>query len=685
MLEKALDPSKVRIAYQNIPVSSLQIDPNMFLEDRSNEMSQRFVMSVKQCPDGSYVGYNESCPEISRRALKRCSDGTSVGSNEDCPTIYQELPTYTPPTIRPQESSQDLIKIGVAWLTVAYSLPQFVPPQPTCNQLSCQAQSKPAGAPFSRDGKEYQLFSDCSCIEGKCQCKTTEKETGPAHCDQQVCESRTKAIGSAYLRDGKTFQEFSECFCMENNCRCGNVEREIKAEGTIITPPMVTVPGLGNASFKPPDSKSLIKTSEWGEVPANQILVMMKNGSKPSDIEALASIMKGRVVGYLDFINLYQIETSGITETDLMDSLTKAKAYYGTEMVSPHQQAYLERSPLEDSAYGEGRARSYEIAGVQQAWDSIKNSSINLSDVTVGVTDDGLYRGYGEFSGEVEIDTTEPDSELKEPALTYPKNVSGSHGTGIMNILAADPNNGGLVGIASMPIGTNLKIEMINVLSSPTYTNDPGQFWFMGCLNALMKEIGNGSTILSCSWGNSEATELEVLSFKNFFTMTEKTNKTILFVCSAGNDGKAIDGSRRYPSGHNLSNVITVGSILNNGKLFKSNKISGNFEVTLAAPGEQAVWGMDDKDKIVCKGSNTMEYGGTSMATPFVAAAAALIRSIDPNLSAKEIKAILQETARTSIKVGNNQVPAPPELGGRILAIDLSVQKAIANRKNQKE
>ena len=64
------------------------------------------------------------------------------------------------------------------------------------------------------------------------------------------------------------------------------------------------------------------------------------------------------------------------------------------------------------------------------------------------------------------------------------------------------------------------------------------------------------------------------------------------------------------------------------------------------------------------------------MATPHVTAAAALIRSIDPCLTAGEIKDILIKTARN--KTGD--FPAPKELGGRILAIDLALNETIRLR-----
>jgi hypothetical protein len=198
----------------------------------------------------------------------------------------------------------------------------------------------------------------------------------------------------------------------------------------------------------------------------------------------------------------------------------------------------------------------------------------------------------------------------------------------------------------------------------------------MGYMLALCK-AGIGSDILSFSWGNSEADPDAVVEAGDFFREWAETYPDRLFICSAGNDGIAIDGLRRFPYSYHMSNVITVGCINNDGTLNEySNRISDNFEVTLAVPGDQAVWGRDDKGRIADSG------GETSMSVPFVTSAAALIRSLEPGLDASSIKSLLTETARASIEVDGRQVPAPEEVGGRVLAIDLAVQKVMANLRN---
>jgi hypothetical protein len=388
-------------------------------------------------------------------------------------------------------------------------------------------------------------------------------------------------------------------------------------------------------------------------------------------VHELANRLGAKVVGYIDFINLYQLETSGKNEEDLRDDLALARADPDILMAFPHQEIIPNKSPLDDPVYSKDNARSYEIVGVRQSWDAISSSGLSLSQAKIGVVDDGLYKGYGEFDGVVRINTRSNGSLLKNPSEDYP--IAGSHGTGIMNILAADPDNGGLVGIASEPLRDKLSVTMINMLS-PIYSKS-GDAWYMGYMLAL-SQAGIGSDILSFSWGNSEADPEAVLESEEFFKEWANAYPDHLFICSAGNDGKAIDGSRRFPYSYHLPNVITVGCINNDGTIQRdSNRISDTFEVTIGVPGDQVIWGRDDKGRIENTG------GETSMSVPFVTATAAMVRSLDPDLDASEIKSLLVRTARQSIDTGSKKVAAPKEVGGGILATDLAALEVIANLK----
>ncbi len=438
---------------------------------------------------------------------------------------------------------------------------------------------------------------------------------------------------------------------------------------------------LGPLTYKRPEKKDLIDTEKYGIVPANQVnVVISENAPNPSQTaEDLARELGGEVVGSFKYINLFQIETKSKTLEQLEQDIATAGNFNLIDLAFPTQQIYLEESskkwPLEDRIYKEGnRKRGYEIVGVQNAWDTLDNLTYPLRQVYVGVTDDGLYRGFREFDGVVEINDSIGQSHLSQTCRDFP-NV-GSHGTGVMNILAADPNNGNLTGIASKALGSRLQVMMINIFKE-------GVAWNWDSYYGLKNEIMSGCTILSCSWGSSNSTRENAMAFYLFFKKIYEDNSGILFVCSAGNDRKKGKGTERVPNGYfegySLPNMITVGNIWNNGSVEATcnvqNSGKSDFEVTLAAPGQEAVWGYNPNKDIW-----TNSGGGSSMATPHVTSAAAMIRSINPCLDAGQIKNILVRNGANNV----SGVDAPREIGGCILSIDASVREAIRIRNQTK-
>ena len=113
-----------------------------------------------------------------------------------------------------------------------------------------------------------------------------------------------------------------------------------------------------------------------------------------------------------------------------------------------------------------------------------------------------------------------------------------------------------------------------------------------------------------------------------------------LFVCAAGSLMQNLDEVPRYPASYKLKNLISVTASKNNDAFVSgtdddasSAAAWGVNTVNLAAPG----------DNIYSTHLNNsyLDYSGTSMATPLVTGVAALIKSLRPDLSATQIKALI--------------------------------------------
>jgi outer membrane protein assembly factor BamB len=120
-------------------------------------------------------------------------------------------------------------------------------------------------------------------------------------------------------------------------------------------------------------------------------------------------------------------------------------------------------------------------------------------------------------------------------------------------------------------------------------------------------------------------------------------------VCAAGNSSENIDSIPSYPAAYPLDNIITVGAS-DNRDLMASFSNYGSGSVDLFAPGESIL------STYFSGNSSYMVESGTSMATPFVTGAVALLRTQYPS-----------DTYRETINRVMNGADAVPTLAGKSL------------------
>lgn len=154
-------------------------------------------------------------------------------------------------------------------------------------------------------------------------------------------------------------------------------------------------------------------------------------------------------------------------------------------------------------------------------------------------------------------------------------------------------------------------------------------------ISALEYAISSGASIINCSWSFEKED-------KYLYELMKK-NKDVIFICAAGNNRINLDKEKIYPASYDLDNVISVAAINNRGELYK-NSGYGNV-VTIGAPGEDIWVDLPEKDMAF--------VSGTSAATAFVSGTVALMKTVNPKISAKGVKEILVSTAKKNKSLKN--------------------------------
>ena len=270
-----------------------------------------------------------------------------------------------------------------------------------------------------------------------------------------------------------------------------------------------------------------------------------------------------------------------------------------------------------------------EKVNAPMAWAATRGS---LSFV-VAVLDTGVAQSHPEFAGKLL-----PGKDYVNSDLSPEDDDPDGHGTHVTGIIAAGFDNGlGVAGLAP-----DVKILPLKVLDSQR----TGSY---GAIALAMYDAANS---------NAQVINLSLAGYAPSETLrtaaVDMVEQGVLVVAAAGNCAQSpgscggLTNPDMYPAAYPGVLAVSASDRLDRGTIYSGYKPY----ITLAAPGGisgEQVWS-----------TTRAGYGymyGTSMSTPMVSAAAALVWTLRPAATAQEVAGILQATAD---KVGTDPYSGEP-------------------------
>jgi subtilisin family serine protease len=264
--------------------------------------------------------------------------------------------------------------------------------------------------------------------------------------------------------------------------------------------------------------------------------------------------------------------------------------------------------------------------------------------VVVAVLDTGIDAANLEFTGRLVPGFNALTGLADGPADFGPTEDDAGHGTHVAGTIAAAGNNGaGIIGIAP-----NVSIMPVKVL------NAEGEGNFGNMVDGMAWAIDHGARIITMSLGGALPSSSAAILQERFDAAHAAG---VVVIAASGNDGLM---TTEYPC--NFTHVICVGSTTNDGSAV-STFSTRTSALSLVAPGEGIASTLPGDD---------YGYGsGTSMATPHVTGAVALLRSFSPGSTPDDVRTILIQTARPLAAGGHN-----PESGYGLLQVGAALDLA---------
>ena len=384
----------------------------------------------------------------------------------------------------------------------------------------------------------------------------------------------------------------------------------------------------------------------------DSIIVVYKDSMSKEDKKSARDLVLGKISdlnadevddAYRNLLN-GRVANFKLDKMSTKEALKKLRNHPAVLYAEPDYVVSIAGIP-DDSRFSElwGMHNTGQTGGVDdadidapEAWDI----STGTKDIVVGVIDSGIDHAHPDLAANMWVNPGEIAGDgIDNDGNGYVDDIHGidainnsgnliddnGHGTHVAGTIGATGNNGEGV------VGVNHTTAMVGCrfLAGPLGQGSTSDA--IKCIDYMvgLKNSGVNIRVLNNSWGGGGFSQV----LHDSITASEEAD--MLFVAAAGNDGTDNDASPSYPSGYDNDSILAVAGTNHTDGMYSDSQY-GLTTVDIAAPARNVL--------STTPNNGYSSFTGTSMATPHVAGAAALALSVNPELTALEVKELLMTT-----------------------------------------